>query len=246
MTRANEKALKKVAVALDTGEWSEFEEWCSFFGSRVGVLKVGLEAYVRWGPRALEVAGRHAQRLFVDLKLHDIPNTVAGAVRSVAGHGADLVTVHASGGKRMVAAAAEAAGDRVDIVAVTVLTHLDEDELGSLSIAAPIADRVSSWARLAVSAGARAIVCSPLEVARLAEAGLASDASNSSKSEPLLITPGIRMAGAVSDDQRRVTTPADAIRSGAGLLVIGRPLTRAANRDDAMAAIAASIAGAAD
>jgi orotidine-5'-phosphate decarboxylase len=224
--------LARVAVALDTADRGEFEAWAERFGPRVGVLKVGLEAFVRWGPDAVAVARRHARALFLDLKLHDIPNTVAGAVASARDLGVDLLTVHAGGGPAMIEAAARAAGGAPTILAVTVLTHLDEAELARLGLPGSAAERALSWVRLARDAGAGGAVCSPRELATLRPAA----------PPPFrLVTPGIRPAGASSDDQRRTATPAAALAAGADLLVIGRPLTRAADPDAALAALAEEL-----
>ncbi|HVS63639.1 MAG TPA: orotidine-5'-phosphate decarboxylase [Thermoanaerobaculia bacterium] len=225
--------IERVAVALDTAEWSEFERWCRLFGPRVGALKVGLEAYLRWGDRALGAAGEHAASLFLDLKLHDIPNTVAGAVRSIRARGADLLTVHASGGPAMLEAAAEAAEGDLDLLAVTVLTHLDAEALATLDLPGPSEERVGRWTTLARAAGCAGVVCSPLEVAALRAANPAPF---------LFVTPGIRPAGAGRDDQRRVASPGAALASGADLLVIGRPLTRAEDPIAALEALALEMA----
>ena len=227
-------ALDAVAVALDTAERDTFRRWCEFFGPRVGVLKVGLEAFVRWGPPAVEEARRAARQLFLDLKLHDIPNTVAGAVAAARELGVDYLTVHAAGGAAMLAAAAEAAAGRVTVLAVTVLTHLDAAELARLDLPGDAATRAARWARLAREAGCGGAVCSPREVAAL----------RAREPRPFaLVTPGIRPAGAAAGDQRRVATPREALAAGADLLVVGRPLTRAADPAAALAALAAELAG---
>ena len=224
--------LERIAVALDTADRGEFRAWAERFGPRVGALKVGLEAFVRWGPEAVAEARRHARSLFLDLKLHDIPNTVAGAVGSVRDLGVDLLTVHAGGGAAMIEAAARAAAGGPTILAVTVLTHLDEGELARLEMPGTPAERALAWVRLAQGAGAGGAVCSPRELAALrAEA----------PAPFLLVTPGIRPAGAAADDQRRTATPAAALAAGADLLVIGRPLTRAADPEAALAALAAEL-----
>ena len=200
-----------------------------FFGPRVGVLKVGLEAFVRWGPPAVEAARLKARSLFLDLKLHDIPNTVAGAVRSARDQGVDFLTVHAAGGATMMRAAAEAAGGRLTILAVTVLTHLDEGTLAELDLPGSSAARAARWSVVARDAGAGGVVCSPLELDRL---------------RPLhpapfrLVAPGIRPAGGGNDDQRRTATALAALAAGADLLVIGRPLTQAPDPERALAALA--------
>jgi orotidine-5'-phosphate decarboxylase len=233
-------ALDRVAVALDTNDRATFERWCALFGPRVGVLKVGLEAFVRWGPPAIEVARRHARALFLDLKLHDIPNTVAGAVRSAREFSVDYLTLHAAGGPAMIAAAAEAAEGKLQLLAVTVLTHLDEPTLERLDLPGGSSRRALLWARLAREAGASGVVCSPLELAALRAA----------EPRPFkLVAPGIRPAGgaggstgsAASDDQRRTATAATAIGDGADLIVIGRPLTQAFDPEAALAALAKEL-----
>lgn len=225
--------ITHLAVALDTQDWSEFSDWVDRFGARAGVLKVGLEAFVRWGPRAVERAGKCGAEIFLDLKLHDIPNTVAGAVGSTAGLGITYLTVHASGGRPMLEAAVEAAGSRIGILAVTLLTHLDRVELDRLSLAGEASARVQDWALMARKAGCAGTVCSALEVADLRD----------QLPRPFtLVTPGIRMAqGSEDDDQRRVATPERALAEGSDLLVVGRPLTRATDPDELLDRLA--IAG---
>jgi len=240
------RGLDQVAVALDTNDRATFERWCAFFGPRVGVLKVGLEAYVRWGPPAVEIARRHARAIFLDLKLHDIPNTVAGAVRSARELDVDYLTLHAAGGPAMIAAAVEAADGRVAMLAVTVLTHLDEPTLELLDMPGGSSHRVLLWAHLARAAGAAGVVCSPLELAALRAA----------ETRPFqLVAPGIRPAGhgspgsqgshgsTTSDDQRRTATAAAAIATGADLIVIGRPLTQAADPEAALVALTSELEG---
>jgi len=226
----------RLAVALDTGDWGEFQRWCSVFGPRVGVLKVGLQAFVNWGPRAVECAQRDARRVFLDLKLHDIPNTVAGAVVAARELGVDLLTVHAGGGREMLLAAREAAGDGPGLLGVTVLTHLDQAALAELDLPGTVAERVERWAALSVDCGLAGLVCSPRELGSL----------RSRFARPFeLVTPGIRPAGANSGDQRRIATPSAALREGADLLVIGRPLTRAADPEIALDSLLRELAEAA-
>jgi orotidine-5'-phosphate decarboxylase len=207
-----------VAVALDTSDWEEFASWAEFYGPRVGVLKIGLEAFLAFGPRAVEEARSHAGGLFLDLKLHDIPNTVAKAVAAVRRQGVDYLTVHAAGGPAMLRAAAETADGQVSLLAVTLLTHLDEETLRRLELSGPGSVRAVRWAGLAREAGCAGAVCSAWEVAELRRA----------LPRPFqLVTPGIRPGGRVGeDDQRRTATPSAALAAGADLLVIGRPLTR--------------------
>jgi len=227
-----ENRMSYLAVALDTSDWREFEIWCDRFGGRAGVLKVGLEAFVRWGPKAVEQARSTGARVFLDLKLHDIPNTVAGAVRAAADLGASYLTVHASGGRRMLDAAARAAGDNLGVLAVTLLTHLDESDIEDLDLSGEPRLRVERWARLAADSGCAGAVCSPLEVALLRSALPACFE---------IVTPGIRLGGAVGgDDQRRVATPERALADGADILVVGRPLTRATDPEAVLDSLAAA------
>ncbi len=221
----------KLAVALDTSDWDQFRYWCSVFGPRVGVLKVGLEAFVRWGPAAVEEARARA-RVFLDLKLHDIPNTVVGAVAAVSDLGVDYVTVHASGGAEMLRAAAAAGRGRVRVLAVTLLTHMDAESLAGLGLGGPPEVLVSTWARLAADSGCAGAVCSPHEVARL---------RSELPGAFVLVTPGVRPAGSCSDDQKRTATPAEALAAGADLLVVGRPLTRSADPEGALQRLLAEI-----
>lgn len=223
--------LERLAVALDTADWERFDAWCALFGPRVGYLKVGLEAYVRFGPRAVERARASGARVFLDLKLHDIPNTVAGAVGAARELGVSLLTLHAGGGRAMLAAAVEAARGELGLLAVTVLTHLDPEALAELALPGAIGDRALAWARLAQAAGCRGIVCSAQELGLLRPA----------LPPPfLLVTPGIRPPAAAAGDQRRVATPETALAAGSDLLVVGRPLTAAPDPDAALAAFAAA------
>lgn len=245
MTRA------PIAVAMDAPDLATMTRWATSVAPYVSTLKVGLEAYLRDGDDAV-IAARAASaeasgtacRIFLDLKLHDIPATVAGAARSVARLRPDFLTVHASGGAAMVAAAARALPD-TRIVAVTVLTSLGADDLVGMGLlpASATADDVADLAiRLAVTsveAGARAIVCSPEEVAGIRSALQARLPDRAG--DVVLITPGVRPAGADLGDQRRVATPAEALARGADLLVIGRPITGAEDPAAAAAALAAEI-----
>jgi len=233
-----------VAVALDAPDLGTLESWARAVGPHVSTVKVGLETFLRDGADAVAAARRGAPEsaLFLDLKLHDIPATVGGAARAVQRLQPDFLTVHASGGSAMIAAAAEALPE-TRIVAVTVLTSLmpaDLVAMGLLPAGADAADVRQLAVRLAVeaaSAGARAVVCSPEEVADI-RAALLAEAST----DVVLITPGVRPAGAALGDQRRVATPREALSRGADLLVIGRPITGAQDPAAAAAAIADEIA----
>lgn len=224
-----EKNLERLALALDTSDWPTFVRWCRYFGPRVGVLKVGLEAFTRWGLRAVEVARRDANGLFLDLKLHDIPNTVQSAVAAARDHGTDYLTIHSSGGPAMLTAAQAAAGESMRLLAVTLLTHLDREDLITLDLPGDGNRRVRRWAAMVRRSGCAGVVCSPLEVADL----------RAENPPPFfLVTPGIRMAGGETQDQRRTATPAEALRSGADLLVVGRPVTRASDPEAALEQLA--------
>lgn len=222
--------LERIAVALDTDDRDTYSNWCCLFGPRVGVLKVGPRVVLRWGRDAVREAAATGADVFLDMKFHDIPSTVAGAVGAAKELGVTYLTVHAGGGRRMLEAAAEEAGDEVRVLGITVLTHLGADDLRDLDLPGEAGDRVLSWARSAKAAGCAGVVCSPLELATL-RARLGP--------ELLLVSPGIRFDSvAVADDQRRVASPSAALRAGADLLVIGRPLTQAPDPKAALAALA--------
>jgi orotidine-5'-phosphate decarboxylase len=195
----------------------------------VGALKVGLAAFSRWGLRAVEVARRDAREVFLDLKLHDIPNTVQGAVSAVRDHGVDYLTVHSAGGPDMLTAACAGSGGAVKILAVTLLTHLGAEDLSALDLPGDSSRRVRRWAALARRAGCGGAVCSPLEV---------GDLRPENPRPFLLVTPGIRSSGVAADDQQRIATPDAALRAGADMLVVGRQITRAADPERALEALA--------
>jgi len=209
------RAEPRIAVALDTADEGRLRELAAGLAGEADVLKVGLQAMSALGPRAIGIAAGHAP-VFCDLKLHDIPNTVAGAAAAAAAHGASLLTVHAAGGAAMIEAAAAAAPD-VAVLAVTVLTSLDDEELVLLGMqdAATIVPRLATRA---VDAGAAGIVCAGREVATVRSA--VDDGVT-------LVVPGVRPEGAAMDDQARVVTPRAAVDAGADLLVVGRPVTAA-------------------
>ena len=221
-----------IAVALDAPSLDTAARWANLVTPHVSTVKIGLELYLRYGPEAVaSVRGASNVAVFLDLKLNDIPATVAGAARSVARLRPELLTVHAVGGMAAVRAAVEAAPD-TKIVAVTVLTSLGDADLERLGVAGPVGDAVRRLAVLAVEAGARGLVCSPREVAAVrAEVG----------PDITLITPGVRPAGSEANDQARIATPEEALQAGADLLVIGRPITGAADPGAAAAAIGASL-----
>jgi orotidine-5'-phosphate decarboxylase len=221
-----------VAVALDAPDLETAARWAELVTPHVSTVKIGLELYLRYGPDVVaSIRGASGVRVFLDLKLHDIPATVAGAARAVARLRPDMLTVHAIGGPAVVRAAVEEAPGTC-VAAVTLLTSMGEADLAGIGIPGGVSDAVRRLAALSVGAGARGLVCSPQEVAAVrAEVG----------PDITLITPGVRPAGSEVNDQARVATPEVALRAGADLLVIGRPITRAPDPGAAAAAIAASL-----
>ncbi|MFL6240696.1 MAG: orotidine-5'-phosphate decarboxylase [Actinomycetes bacterium] len=221
-----------IAVALDAPDLETAASWSRAVAPHVSTLKVGLELFSRFGPESVDaVRGGSRCDIFLDLKLHDIPATVAGAAKSVARLRPTYLTVHATGGPAMVRAAVEAVPD-VRVAAVTVLTSLSAADLDAIGLAGPPIDAVLRMAAMAVASGAGAVVCSAQEVAAVrAEVG----------PDVVLITPGVRPVGAAAGDQARVATPAAAIAGGADLLVVGRPITGAADPGGAAAALAAEL-----
>ena len=221
-----------IAVALDAPNLETASRWAGLVTPHVSTVKIGLELYLRYGPGAVaSIRGASGVQIFLDLKLHDIPATVAGAVRAVARLRPQLVTVHAAGGPAMIRAAVEAAAG-TPIAAVTALTSLRGEDLAGIGVTGTTADWVLRLAALAVDAGATALVCSPREVAAVrAEVG----------PDIVLVTPGVRPAGADPHDQARVATPEEALAAGADLLVIGRAITGAPDPGAAAAAIAAAL-----
>ncbi|MBJ7418117.1 MAG: orotidine-5'-phosphate decarboxylase [Niveispirillum sp.] len=224
----------RVFVALDMPEIEGAKAMAAQVAGLVGGVKLGLEFFMAQGPAGIrDVIAAGDLPLFLDLKLHDIPNTVAGAVRSVAPLAPTFLTIHAGGGPAMIRAAADAAREeaerlglpRMRTLAVTVLTSLSDDDLTAVGQAVPAADQVRRLAQVAHANGADGIVCSPAEVALLRR-DLPADFT--------LMVPGIRPTWAAANDQKRVMGPRDAVAAGADHLVIGRPIT--ADADPAAAA----------
>lgn len=221
----------QLAFALDVQEVASAEAWVEELKDVVPVFKVGLELFTRAGPAAVRAMVDQGAQCFLDLKLHDIPNTMAGAVASAAELGARYLTVHASAGPGALEAAAKAAeGTSLQLLAVTVLTSLDTEALGRIGWSGSPGDVALRLATLAQQAGVDGIVCSAQECAALRKR-LGAQA--------ILTVPGIRPASedARSDDQRRVATPASAVRAGADLLVVGRPIRLASDPRATAAAI---------
>lgn len=231
----------RIAVALDASERGRILELARLVGPEVGVLKVGLEAFCAHGPALVaEVAARAP--VFLDLKLHDIPNTVGGAAAAAARTGASILNVHAGGGREMMRAAGERARESAaaaglpapKVIAVTVLTSLDAAALAEVGLSGTPREAALRLAVLARESGLDGVVCSPEEIEAIRAA---------CGPEFLLVVPGIRPAGSAAGDQKRIATPASAARAGADLLVIGRPITGAADPAAAARAIAAEVDG---
>lgn len=240
--RVGVSAGQRILVALDVDEREQALALARELRDEVGGFKVGVRLFYRHGPRIVEELAAAGTRLFLDLKLHDIPETVAQGVRALAGLGAHIINVHAAGGLAMMRAAAEVARAEAartgapppKLVAVTVLTSLEQENLNrELGFGRNLGQVVLAWAGLAKAAGLDGVVSSPLELTALRTA-LGPDF--------LLITPGIRPAGAELQDQKRVMTPSQAVRAGADYLVIGRPITAAPDPVAAVQAIARELA----
>lgn len=211
----------RLCIALDRPDAVSIMRLAAETQEHAGVFKLGLTAI--YGAGAGLVADlKQVRPVFVDAKLHDIPAQVAGATSAIGELGGSYVTVHASGGHEMVAAAVAAAPPGLLVLAVTVLTSLDDDELARLGMTAPVQRTVLGLAERALDAGAHGLVCSPLEVAALRSRFGARE-----RGGPLLVVPGIRPAGSDPGDQRRTLTPGAALEAGADLLVVGRPVTEA-------------------
>lgn len=234
------KSSNPVFCAIDTPDSASALALARQLEGAVGGIKLGLEYFSANGPAGVAAMGAPGLPLFLDLKFHDIPNTVARAVTALAPLGPAIMTVHAGGGRAMMQAAVDAAGDtaakhgvpRPLIVGVTVLTSLDGSDLKDMGVNAAPVDQVLRLAGLARDAGLDGIVCSPLEIAAM-RARFGADFT--------LVVPGIRPAGAAKGDQKRVMTPAEALNAGASHLVIGRPITQSDDPRAAAEAIGAEL-----
>ena len=225
----------KIIIALDVKNKEEAAAAVSGLKD-ARTFKVGLELFTAEGPALFKKLKVLRKDIFLDLKLHDIPNTVAGAVRAAVRHGVQMMTIHASGGRDMMARAAEAARETAEaenverplLLGVTILTSLKSAELNEVGMKPDVAEQVLRLAGLAKSAGMDGVVCSPQEIELIRK---------EHGRDLLIVTPGIRPAWAAVQDQKRIMTPAEAIRKGADYLVIGRPITGAASPQDAFARI---------
>ncbi len=224
-----------IFVALDTPDLATASSIATRVAPYVGGLKVGLEFVSANGPEGVRTLVKTGRPVFLDVKLHDIPNTVAGAMKALAPLGAAIINVHASGGAAMMRAAVEAAASvqpRPKVLAVTVLTSLEAADLSAMGVSGSPMEQVVRLAKLTKEAGIDGVVCSPLEIEAV-RAACGPDF--------LIVTPGVRPAGGSLDDQRRVMTPQRALAAGADILVIGRPITGAADPAEAARAIAADL-----
>ena len=230
--------MAELIVALDVQSRAEAVEKVKSIGDAVDFYKIGLELFTAEGPDVVKAVKDLGKRIFLDLKFHDIPRTVERAVRSGGKLGVELMTIHSVGGKAMIKAAADAAAEFGEsgpkILAVTVLTSLDQNDLNDVGIVGRTpAEQVMAMAKFATENGANGLVCSPKEVGSLSKA---------LKAGTLFITPGVRPAGAAVGDQKRVATPAEAVRDGSTHLVVGRPILAAADPVAAARAIRAEMA----
>jgi len=231
----------RIIFALDVATLTAATVWIHKLGGLVGYFKVGLELFTATGPEVVARLNNADIKCFLDLKFHDIPNTVAGAVRSATRLGVDMMTIHLSGGKAMAEAALAAAAEEADrlgikrpkIIGVSVLTSLGENDIKDLGWHASVKEQVERLLRLAVLAGLDGMVCSAADLGSI---------RHQTPQGFLLITPGIRPTGAASGDQARISTPGAAMRAGADLLVIGRPISEAPDAREAVEKIVAEMA----
>lgn len=223
--------MNPVYVAIDTGDIDRAESLARAVGPHVGGLKLGLEFFMAQGPDGVGRMARLGLPIFLDLKLHDIPNTVAGAMRSLSAPDLAIVNVHAGGGGAMMRAARDAIRPETRVIGVTVLTSIDEADLESIGVMTDSAAQVARLANLCKSSGLDGIVCSGHEVA----------ARHAAWPDGLFVVPGLRPGGVAEGDQKRVMTPRAALDAGASVLVIGRPITGAADPAAAAREIAATL-----
>ncbi|MGC1438408.1 MAG: orotidine-5'-phosphate decarboxylase [Terriglobales bacterium] len=212
---------QRLIVALDVSSAAAAQKIVAAVGDSASCYKVGMQLYTAEGPQIVRDLVASGRRVFLDLKYHDIPNTVAAAVREAAGLGVSMLTIHASGGGKMVRAATEAARARnaaLMVLAVTVLTSLDDNDLDKLGVHGRVQDQVLRLSALALASGCQGVVASAREASAL---------RSELEGDFVIVTPGVRPLGADPDDQARVVTPAEAIAAGATHIVVGRPITGA-------------------
>jgi orotidine-5'-phosphate decarboxylase len=224
----------RLIIALDVDSASQAQQIVQAVGESASTFKVGKQLFTAEGPQIVRDLVSSGKKVFLDLKFHDIPNTVAAAVRQASALRVDMLTVHASGGSKMLNAAAEAAGNNVLVLAVTVLTSLADEDLSEIGVAGNVQAQVLRLARLARASGIRGLVASAHE-ARELRRELGDDFA--------IVTPGVRPAGAAKGDQARVVTPADALRAGASHIVVGRPISEAPDPAQAVREILRELEG---
>lgn len=222
----------ELIVALDVPSANQIPAIVNSLPAEISYYKIGLELFAAAGPEALRFLAENNKNIFLDLKLHDIPRTVARAVEACAKYNVSLITVHAGGGRNMLTAASQAAAQMGEnapkLVAVTTLTSLDQNDLNEMGIERDLSVHTIALGKLAIECGIDGLVCSPLEVGKFRkELG----------SAPILVTPGIRPAGGDVGDQKRIATPANAVQDGSSFLVVGRPILSAGNPAEAAAEI---------
>lgn len=222
----------RIIVALDVPTQDRALEFVRQLSPHPGLFKIGLQLFIAAGPDIVRAVRDLGGRVFLDLKLHDIPNTVGRAVESASSLGVEMLTIHLSGGRAMIEAAVQAAAPEMLLLGVTVLTSSDEATLRETGVPSGVEEQVTRLAQLGVAAGLRGLVASPHELRALRAAH---------GEEVKIVTPGIRPAGADANDQKRAMTPADALAAGANYLVIGRPITAALNPRAALEQIAADV-----
>jgi orotidine-5'-phosphate decarboxylase len=222
----------ELIVALDVPTADQIPAIVNSLPAEITYYKIGLELFSASGPAALKFLTENNKKIFLDLKLHDIPRTVAKAVKAAAKYNVALMTVHAGGGRNMLTEAALSAAsigvNAPKLVAVTTLTSLDQNDLNELGIQRDLAEHTAALGKLAIDCGIDGLVCSPLEVANF---------RTTLGEKPVLVTPGIRPAGGDIGDQKRVATPASAVKDGSSFLVVGRPILSADNPAEAAAEI---------
>ena len=234
-----EEARKKIIFALDVHGLDDIDRWADTLAGKVGMFKVGKELFTSCGPAAVKAVQRHGGQVFLDLKYHDIPNTVANAMLEAARLGVQLANLHALGGAEMMETAVTAVrkefsdAERPRLLAVTILTSSTVHTLRQVGIEHSVQDMVLRLAQLAKASGMDGVVASPLEIGLIREA---------CGPDFLIVTPGVRPSFAAVDDQKRIMTPSEAVSSGADYLVIGRPIAKAADPVQAAESIAAEIA----
>lgn len=207
--------MTQLIVALDTGETEQARAWVRALGEGVDFYKVGMELFTSAGPAMVEWLKGQGKKVFLDLKFHDIPNTAGRAVAAAARLGVDLCTIHASGGPEMLRACRETCG-ATKLLAVTVLTSIDQQALAAMGVERPVPEQVHALAEAALESGIHGIICAPTDLGHLADL----------PREFLRVTPGIRPAGSSAGDQKRIMTSARAATAGASHIVVGRPITQ--------------------